>query len=466
VFTNNSAYIGGAIYYAQSSATITECVFNDNSTTGASAGAVRIRESSLIITDCTFEGNFSRTAGGAINCTHGSELTLINCILAGNSVSNVPYGRDGYGPFGGALTTTASSTTIANCLFAANFAVEGGALTTRENRTTITNCIFAGNFAVKGGALFAFASDISINNCTFSGNRALEGNAIYTDYWAGNEHSTIHTRDSIVWDGEDSIANADGSTLQITFTDIPGVWPGYGNIDADPCFVDPGYWDPNGTPLDADDDSWVNGDYHLKSQAGRWDPNTRSWVADNITSPCIDTADPNTPLGPEPFPNGGRINMGAYGGTSEASKSYFGKPLCETIVAGDINGDCIVNSLDFSLMSAHWLGQYRKTYPGLATDPYPPNGQENTPNNIVLTWVSGSNALSHDTYLGTDYTAVRNAQKSSPEYKGNQPATTFYAAELPEETPHYWRIDEVGPHGETTTGCIWHFATGTGGSPR
>ncbi|GAF77473.1 unnamed protein product, partial [marine sediment metagenome] len=61
------------------------------------------------------------------------------------------------------------------------------------------------------------------------------------------------------------------------------------------------------------------------------------------------------PIGLEPFPNGGRGNMGAYGGTAEASKSYFGEPLCETIVAGDINGDCKVNFLDFRLMALHWL---------------------------------------------------------------------------------------------------------------
>ena len=41
-----------------------------------------------------------------------------------------------------------------------------------------------------------------------------------------------------------------------------------------------------------------------------------------------------SPIGLEPFPNGGFVNMGAYGGTPEASKSYFGGPGCETIVAG------------------------------------------------------------------------------------------------------------------------------------
>jgi hypothetical protein len=44
-----------------------------------------------------------------------------------------------------------------------------------------------------------------------------------------------------------------------------------------------------------------------------------------------------------------------YGGTVEASKSYFGEPVCETIVAGDINGDCIVNFKDFALLAYHWL---------------------------------------------------------------------------------------------------------------
>jgi hypothetical protein len=98
---------------------------------------------------------------------------------------------------------------------------------------------------------------------------------------------------------------------------------GSGNLDEDPCFADPGYWDPNGTVDDPNDDFFVEGDYHLKSQAGRWDPVNQRWVNDDATSPCIDAGDPNGPVGEEPFPNGGRINMGAYGGTDKASKSLL-----------------------------------------------------------------------------------------------------------------------------------------------
>ena len=61
-------------------------------------------------------------------------------------------------------------------------------------------------------------------------------------------------------------------------------------------------------------------------------------------------------IGQEPFPNGGRINMGVYGGTAEASKSYFGEPACETIIAGDINGDCKVDFQDFVIVALHWPG--------------------------------------------------------------------------------------------------------------
>ena len=96
----------------------------------------------------------------------------------------------------------------------------------------------------------------------------------------------------------------------------------------------------------------------MKSQGGCWDANSASWVKDDVTSPCIDAGDPHSPIGLEPFPNGGIINIGAYGGTAEASKSYFGEPICETIVAGDINGDCKVNFWDLALMAGHWLEEY------------------------------------------------------------------------------------------------------------
>jgi hypothetical protein len=86
-----------------------------------------------------------------------------------------------------------------------------------------------------------------------------------------------------------------------------GASPGVGNISKDPLFADAS-----------------SGDFHLKSRVGRWEPKLKRWVKDDVTSPCIDAGDPKDDFSNEPQPNGGRINMGAYGDTKEASKSKGG----------------------------------------------------------------------------------------------------------------------------------------------
>ncbi|MHC4705384.1 MAG: hypothetical protein ACYTFQ_32980, partial [Planctomycetota bacterium] len=94
----------------------------------------------------------------------------------------------------------------------------------------------------------------------------------------------------------------------IRFNDVQGGWQGEGNIDVDPLFADA-----------------ENRDYHLKSETGRWDPASESWTTDDVTSPCIDAGDPAETVADEPAANGDRINMGAYGGTTQASKSSGGR---------------------------------------------------------------------------------------------------------------------------------------------
>lgn len=60
-------------------------------------------------------------------------------------------------------------------------------------------------------------------------------------------------------------------------------------------------------------------DLHLQSTTGSY--HDGDWIADAEHSPAIDAGDPAEGVGDEPAPNGGRINMGAYGATAQASRS-------------------------------------------------------------------------------------------------------------------------------------------------
>ena len=83
---------------------------------------------------------------------------------------------------------------------------------------------------------------------------------------------------------------------------------GPGNFSSDPLFADPNAKD-----------------YHLRSERGRYWPEHDVWVLDKVTSPCINAGDPKADYSKEPKPNGGRINLGAYGGTAYASLSEIGQ---------------------------------------------------------------------------------------------------------------------------------------------
>jgi predicted outer membrane repeat protein len=363
IFSGNATFDeegtgGGGMYSDQSSPTLINCTFTRNWASvgipdhgGGDGGAMVNCGSSPILTGCLFSENTALCGGGAILNESEGTPRITNCTFTGN----VALGR-GWGN-GGAMLNDYCNPTVANCTFTANTGRYGGAIQNLQAEPVFTNCTFSGNTALSsGGAVHnTYLSDVTFTNCTFAGNRAPAGSTIAC-YAHHREHfSSIHVTNCIIWDGENSIRNDGDSIITVTYSDVQYGYPGLGNIDIDPGFADSGYWDPNGAPEDADDDFWVDGDYHLKSQGGRWDAEEGRWTRDDVTSPCIDAGDPASPIGLEPFPNGGRINMGAYGGTAEASRSYFNKPPCEIIVAGDINGDCIVNFGDFAFMALHWL---------------------------------------------------------------------------------------------------------------
>ena len=118
----------------------------------------------------------------------------------------------------------------------------------------------------------------------------------------GPERSFAEIRNCILWDRGNSLWANDGSTLDVVYSDVQGGWPGQGNRDVDPAFVDPGHWDEKGTPEEPADDIWFDGDYRLAWQ-----------------SPCVDAGDPReTPdaatrdFAGRPRRSGVAVDMGAY----------------------------------------------------------------------------------------------------------------------------------------------------------
>lgn len=247
----------------------------------------------------------------------------------------------GADPSGG-ISCWESSPTIMNNIITDNWSEYGeGAVFVHNCSPIIVGNIISGNevYGPCAGIYCCHGSSPTITNNTIVGNGSYENNGgVYCDKESTAVISNCIFRDN----GEYDLY---GCTA--TYSCLEHEHAGTGNTHSEPGFVDPGHW--------VGWFAWVEGDYHLKSQAGHWDANSESWVRDDVTSACIDAGDVSSAIGYEPFPNGGVINMGAYGGTAEASKSYFGEPVCETIVAGDINGDCKVNFADLGLMALHWL---------------------------------------------------------------------------------------------------------------
>jgi len=284
---------------------------------------------------CVLAGLTITGAKTGIYCS-GTSPTIANCCVTGNSGTGIEM-RNGSKP------------TITNCSIVANtgngieMRPKVGGRFTYSNYPIITNCIIAGNVqhGIWGGVP-------TIANCTIVGNRRC------------GISTPMPTVTNSVVHGNGSSSNAvqiESDFAAVSYSNVQGSWPGIGNIEADPCFVSPGYWgDADDPHVSADSNDlnaiWVDGDYHLRSQAGRWDPNSQSWVKDVVTSLCIHAGDPNSDWTAELWPHGQRINIGAYGGTPQAGMS-----LSSIGNIADLNNDDSVDCRDMTILTNEWLRQ-------------------------------------------------------------------------------------------------------------
>jgi len=335
IFTENfSNGNGGAMLNVDGNPTLTRCTFMYNYA-DHEGGAIDNHRSSPVLNDCVFMENLSRREGGAIRNTDSSKPVFSGCVFRGNSVN-------GSHAHGGAVCNNYwDAPKFVGCLFTSNSANLGGAMYSYHGSVQLTNCTFSRNSAQSGGATYYRATDANMTNCIVWGDRADLGSEIFLRFFEGKP-ATLRITYSDIAGGREGIPIESGDTL---------IW-GPGNMVADPCFVAP-----------------ADGDYHLKSLGWRWDATGEEWTFDRETSRCIDAGNPGSPLGAEPLsvpadPNNDyghnlRINMGAYGGTAEASMPPYGWAL-----AADLNNDGIVNFCDLACGGPDWL----KTAPQLPCD--------------------------------------------------------------------------------------------------
>jgi len=370
-----------------SSPTILLCNITDNWATldgswgtGQGGGIHCSDVSNAKILNCRITLNQSNCTGAGIDCENSSVTFISGCRIEENTCN---------GDGGGICCDNYSSATISDCLILNNMAFfDGGGIRCEDySNLIIQNCLLTGNETSyshgSGSAISCGSSNPTVINCTITSNSDQQATIDCYNEDPG-EYSEMSVINTIIWNN--SVASGyqillgdgqeDHSSFQMMYCDFQG---GQASIIKDPNIIL--IWGPGNIdvePLFADDSN----DYHLKSEAGRWEPISESWVIDANTSPCIDAGNPGSPLGEEQENiNNVRVNMGAYGGTAEASIppqdwALLGDLTNDGTVdfddlarqledwlnssseqPGDLNRDGIVDMADFALLGLDWLKQ-------------------------------------------------------------------------------------------------------------
>jgi parallel beta-helix repeat protein len=300
------------IYCHNSSPTISNCKIRRNSNCGLYCESY----SYPTVTNCTITNNTSyglycysssspNITGGTIanNSNHGlycyssPSPSIKNCTITGNSgyglycysssspvitgctiTNNTNYGLYCY---------SSPSPSIQNCTIMGNTGY--GLYCYSSSSPAITNCVIADNHDY-GVRCYSSSSPI-ITNCTIANNLNRGISA---------ESSVPTILNCILWNNGDDLYSCSA-----IFSCIENGDTGLGNFSVDPKFV-----------------NQAAGDYHLATD-----------------SLCIDAGAPSSDYSLEPLPNGNRVNIGAYGNTSEATRTT------------DVDGDGLSDNWEL-----YWFG--------------------------------------------------------------------------------------------------------------
>lgn len=326
---------GGIACWQESNVTLQNCTISNNisgeDAEGRGGGIYCSERSSLTINNSEIKGNTARSGhiafGGGIFCSNRSSLVLNNsaiinnrceaddcygggiyyesdlnsgtkctiaCSTIKNNISNTTEQNDR--SYGGGMYFRNAKPLISKCIISNNSAHAGSGAICESSHLIVAGSIISGNHPLNryrygGGGIQCINSDVAIENCSIIGN---------SSFGIGVENGNNAVNNSILYyngDGRKDFEQIQGNSVAVTYSDVQTSkypsWPGEGNINVDPCFVEPGHWDTNAV--------WTEGYYHLLSD-----------------SLCIDAAKlsayqlGNTDLDNNPRVSGSSIDMGAY----------------------------------------------------------------------------------------------------------------------------------------------------------
>ncbi len=181
------------------------------------------------------------------------------------------------------------------------------------------------NTVIKNNIMHHNGTGISCMERAVIANNTIVNNT--TGIWLSGYSKSL-VKNCIIWNNSTNIEDLNidwAGAVEVKFCDVQGGWSGYGNLDMNPLFVN------------AD----LN-DYHLLP-----------------LSPCIDGGDPIDDCTLEPVPNGGIVNMGAFGNTLEAAPSPDNAP--EILITQPM--------IDFGLLATNQQDSSLVTIRNIGTSP-------------------------------------------------------------------------------------------------
>jgi len=247
---NGLAVYGGGILMDQASPVIDQCKIIANQAMIDGAGIYLTNASMPVIQHCDIKNNQAKGTGGGIFFDTDCHAIIQNCAILNNHASEgggilvanaAPELSDirligNTSRIGAALMAKSGSNIfIQRSIITQNKASDmgAGAYLDSNAQCQISNSLITHNDCrFNGGAFYASDALLTIRNCTISRNSATYGGAVF----ANNAEINIHN--AIIWNNSDEIDDQN-TTLNISYSTIdhPTQYPGDGNINLDPLFV-------------------------------------------------------------------------------------------------------------------------------------------------------------------------------------------------------------------------------------